>query len=530
METTYTPPEADSLEPPQSPTAGLIRGSSLLLFGRGLQLVLKMVVQIVIVRYLTKADYGALAYALSLVALGETVSTFGLDRAVTRFLPIYEERREYGKMLGTVLLVVSSIVSLGAAMIVVGIGLRAAFGAGALGGSEAFSLLVILIVLAPIRSLDNVMMGMFAVFSKPTAIFFRKYLLEPAIEILIVVLLVSRKAPVSFLAQGYVVGALVGVAVYTWMLFRMLSERGLFTRFRQARREVPVREVFAFTLPLLSSDLLYGVMGATDAVILNAFAAAGQGAIAVGAFRVVQPAAKLNQFVMLSFTMLFTPVAARLFARRDDEGLRHAYGQTAVWMAILGFPVFAVTFALAKPLTTTLFGEQYASSAIVLSLLSVGYYVSTISGFNGLTLKVVGKLRAIVAINLIGLVLNLALNLVLIKLYGVKGAAIGTMTTLLLHNLMKQFAVRMVTGVRLLDDGRRGLYATMAVGAALLLAVQLIADPPLIVGLGLGAVVSLVVLARGRHLLQMDETFPELMRFRLLRTVFGGARRSEGNP
>jgi O-antigen/teichoic acid export membrane protein len=529
METTITPPESEGLEQQAGgATAGLIRGSSLLLFGRGVQLVLKMVVQVIIVRYLAKADFGALAYALSLVALGESISTFGLDRAVTRFLPIYEEREEYGKMLGTVVLVISSIVGLGLALVVVGFGVRAAFGAGALGGSQAFSLLVILVALAPIRSLDNVMMGMFAVFSKPTAIFFRKYLLEPGIEILIVVLLVSQKAPVSFLAKGYVVGAIIGVVVYTWMLFKMLSERGLLARFRQARREIPVREVFGFTLPLLSSDLLYGVMGATDAIILNAFAAKGQGAIAVGAFRVVQPTARLNLFVMLSFTMLFTPVAARLFARQDHDGLRHAYGQSAVWMSILGFPVFAVTFALARPMTTALYGRQYASSALVLSLLSVGYYVSTVSGFNGLTLKVVGKLRAIVAINLVALVINLALNLVLIRFYGINGAAIGTTATLLLHNLMKQYAVGLVTGVRLFDERRRGLYLTMAGGVGILLAAQQIADPPFIVGLGLAGIISLVVLAQGRHLLQMDETFPELMRFRAVRAMFGGANGRAG--
>jgi O-antigen/teichoic acid export membrane protein len=520
VETTIESPETASAEPaPGGATAGLIRGSSLLLFGRGLALVAKMVVQIIVVRYLTKADYGTLAYALSLVALGETVSTLGLDRAVTRFLPIYEERGEYGKMLGTVVLVVTSIVTLGLAMIVVGFGVRAVFGAGALGGSQAFSLLVILVALAPIRSLDNVMMGMFAVFAKPTAIFFRKYLLEPGIEILIVVLLVTRNSPVSFLAKGYVVGAIIGLAVYTWMLVRMLKERGLLARFRQARREIPAREVFSFTVPLLTSDLLYGVMGATSAIILST---RPNGAVAVGAFQVVQPAAKLNQFVMLSFTMLFTPVAARMFARRDRAGMRHAYGQTAVWMAILGFPVFAVTFALARPLTTTMFDERYASSAVVLSLLSVGYYVSTVSGFNGLTLKVVGKLRAIVAINLLALVINLALNLILVPMYGIVGAAIGTSATMFVHNLMKQFAIRMVTGVRLFDRGRSSLYLTMAVGAGLLLAVQQIAEPPLIVGLGLAAAVSLVVLARGRHLLQMDETFPELMRFRWVRAIFGG--------
>jgi O-antigen/teichoic acid export membrane protein len=528
METTLETPEAGMPEAPQGgATAGLIRGSSLLLFGRAVQLVLKMVVQIIIVRYLTrnfgKSTYGSLAYALSLVTLGESICTFGLDRAVTRFLPIYEERGEHGKMLGTIVLVMTSIVGLGFALIVVVFGVRATFGAQALGGGQAFSLLVILVALAPIRSLDNAMMGLFAVFSKPTAIFFRKYLLEPAIEILVVVLLVSRKAPVSFLAKGYVVSALIGLLVYTWMLYRMLSERGLLTRFRQARREVPFREILSFTFPLLTSDLLYAVMGATDAIILSAFKGNGS----VGAFRVVQPAAKLNQFVMLSFTMLFTPVAARLFARRDRDGLRHAYGQTTVWMAILGFPIFIVTFALAKPLTTTLFGREWSSSAIVLSLLSVGYYVSTMSGFNGLTLKVVGKLRAIVAINILGLIINLALNLILIPIYGIKGAAIGTMTTLVLHNFMKQFAVRMVTGVRLFDEGRRGLFITMGAGVAILTAIQLIADPPLFVGLGIAGVISLVVLARGRHLLQMDDTFPELMRFKLVRAVFGGPRDRE---
>jgi O-antigen/teichoic acid export membrane protein len=305
--------------------------------------------------------------------------------------------------------------------------------------------------------------------------------------------------------------------VYTWMLLRMLSERGLIGRFRRFRMEVPAREVFSFTLPLLTSDLLYGVMGATDAILLSRY----RDEIAVGAFRVVQPAAKLNQFVMLSFTMLFTPVAARLFARRDRVGMRDAYGQTAVWMAILGFPLFAVTFSLARPITTTLFGERYASSAVVLALLSVGYFVSTVSGFNGLTLKVIGKLRAIVAINGVALIINLALNLILIPLYGVVGAAVGTTATLLIHNLMKQFAVKMVTGVKLFERGRRGLYATMAVGAGLLLAVQMVVEPPLLVGLLLAGILSLVVLARGRHLLQVDETFPELMRFRAVRAMFG---------
>lgn len=60
-----------------------IRGSSLLLVGQFLSKAINFAVQVLIVRYLTKSDYGAFGYALSIVALGESVATFGLDRAIT---------------------------------------------------------------------------------------------------------------------------------------------------------------------------------------------------------------------------------------------------------------------------------------------------------------------------------------------------------------------------------------------------------------------------------------------------------------
>ena len=509
-------PSSTTRKRPPDATTGLIRGSNLLLFGRGLSVAVGMVVQIIIVRYLSKEDFGAFAYALSLVSLAETISTFGLDRAVTRFLPIYEEHEEHAKMFGTLVLVLSSVLGLGLAMILAGAGAHAIFGDKIIGDHRAYTLLAILIVLGPVQALDNVAMGMFAVFSRPGAIFFRKHILEPALQLLVIILLVMRHSPVGFLATGYMLAGVAGMLVYAWMLYRMLSDRGAFKRFRTSGLSIPFREVFGFTLPLLSSDLLYGVMGTTDAILLEHF----RGTLSVGAFRVVQPAAKMNQFVMLSFTILFTPVAARYFARKDRDGLRRAYGQTVSWMAMLAFPIFLLTFSLARPVTTALFGGQYSSSAIIMSLLSLGYFVSTASGFNGLTLKVVGKLRAIVVINLFALVANVVLNLVLIKHFGATGAAIGTTASLLVHNALKQMAVRMVTGVKLFDDGRRGMFVTMTLTAAAVGVIDVLVKPPLMVGFALAIAGSLVVLAQGRHLLDVNDAFPELLRFRLIRAVF----------
>ena len=78
-----------------SSTSRQIRGSSLMLLGRSMSVVVNFVIQVLIVRYLGKAHYGAFAYAMSFVTVGQTLAVFGLDRALTRFVPIYHERRDY---------------------------------------------------------------------------------------------------------------------------------------------------------------------------------------------------------------------------------------------------------------------------------------------------------------------------------------------------------------------------------------------------------------------------------------------------
>ena len=167
-----------------------IRGSSLLLAGRFLTLASNLVVQVLIVRYLSKADFGAFAYALSLVSVGASIVTFGLDRSITRFVPIYDEQRDYPKLFGTVLLAVGTVLSLGLVTLVLVYGLEAFLDGSLIGDEQAVSILLILVLLVPINALDGLLMGMFAVFSKPRAIFFRRHVLTPALRLTIVLLLV----------------------------------------------------------------------------------------------------------------------------------------------------------------------------------------------------------------------------------------------------------------------------------------------------------------------------------------------------
>jgi O-antigen/teichoic acid export membrane protein len=511
--------DRSSAAPTRDPTHEQIRGSSLLFAGKFVTMGIHFAAQVLIVRYLSKGDYGAFAYALSFVTLGQAIATFGLDRAVTRFVPIFQERGEGDKALGALVLATSTAFALGLALVLVAVGFRGVVSETLVTNDSAVTLFLILIILAPIQALDSVFMGMFAVYSKPRAIFFRKYILEPGLRLIVVVALIGIGANVTFLAFGYVTAGIIGVVMYAAILVRLLRKEGFLSLKKLRSMRIPAGEVLVFTIPLLTSDLVYLVMNTSDAFLLGRY----RGVDAVGAFRVVQPAARLNQVVFTSFALLFTPLAARLFARTDHEGLDRLYWSTALWIAVLTFPVFVLTFSFAQPVTETLYGARYASSAGYLMLLSFAYYFNAAVGFNGLTLKVVGRLRYIVMINVGATAVNILMNLLLIPRFGALGAAIGTTVTLIVFNVCKQSGLLSGTGVRVLPHELRVFYGIAFSVPIVLLALQWLLSPPLPAGLMCVAIASFALARFARRHLLVDQSFPELMRFRLVRWMIGSA-------
>ncbi|HEX2105333.1 MAG TPA: flippase [Solirubrobacteraceae bacterium] len=485
-----------------------IRGSSLLFAGRLTSVVVNFATQVLIVRYLSKADFGVFAYGLALVSMGQSVAVLGLDKAVSRFLPIYDEQRAHDKLLGALLLVLATIVALGAAIVALVFGLYGLLGGPVAEGGTAVTVLFILILLAPVQALDDILMSTFAVFTKPRAIFFRKYVLAPGLRLTAILVVIAGQSDVRGLAVGYVAAGALGVTAYGAMLIRTLRAQGILGAVPVRSVRVPAREIYGFALPLLAVDLMFVIMNGSNVIMLGHFGDASD----VADYRVVQPAAHLNVLVMTSFTLLFTPMAARLFARDDREGIQELYWRTAVWIAVFSFPVFAATFALSHTLTVAMFGERYASSATILSLLSLGYYFSAALGFNGLTLRVYGLVRYSVVIAVLAAIANVALNLVLIPRYGALGAGVGTCATLVIHNLLKQIGLRKGTGISVLHRRHVRVYGVIVVAAASLLALREALDPGLVVSVVLVAATSLAVLALTRESLRVGDTFPELLR------------------
>lgn len=494
---------------------GHIRGSSLLLVGRVMALVSKLVAQVVLVRYLSVADYGIWAYGLSVVALLGGFAHLSLDRAVTRFAAIFHERGQHAHFFGVIVLVTATVLATGLLFV----GGMYAFEeqvAGVLRQSErSVALLLILVLLVPLEAFDTLLLAILASLGETRAIFVRRFVVAPGIQLGAVLLLAALGAPVAFLAWAYVAGGLFGVLLSSWMLLGILRDRGLLRALRDHGVCVPARELIQFSIPMMTSDWLAMMIESSGTLVLGYFYATEH----VALFRTVFPLAALNKIVTQSFATLYEPAVARLFAKGDAGGIAALYWQTQTWIGVLAFPIFALTFAAATPLTRLLYGEQYAAGGLLLSILAIGQYVHAVSGFNGVTIKAVGRVRLLVVINLAALAVNIVVTLLLVPPYGTVGAAVALAVTLVAHNVMKQVGLRRATGIAMPSRGVArplGVIALGAAGLAVLLLVSESRPVPLVLG-AVGA--SLLVLASAKRSLRVMEVFPELGRVRLLRPL-----------
>jgi PST family polysaccharide transporter len=139
-----------------------------------------------------------------------------------------------------------------------------------------------------------------------------------------------------------------------------------------------------------------------------------------------QAAAKLleaSQFVVRPLTLILLPVCAALSARQQWRQLRRLMHKMFAGMVVLGVAAWAFVALLALPIIRIVYTSSYDESAQLLRVLYLsvpGLYVATVAML--LASSTMREKRAVFIMGL-GVVLNVALNLIAIPRYGALGAA-----------------------------------------------------------------------------------------------------------
>jgi O-antigen/teichoic acid export membrane protein len=500
---------------PSASSKSFIRGSSLLLVGKVLSVLVNFLVQVLAVRYLAKSDYGAFAWALSMAAMGSSIVLLGLNRTVARFASIHHERGEYDRMFGTVAFALGTVSGVGLAVVALVLGLQGLI-AGQVESDLSVGLLLILIGLTPIDALDALFETLMAVFAGARSIFFRRYVLGPGLKLAAVLLVVSVQGSVQLLAATYLTAGFLGISLYALLFWQVLARKGLLDKLDLAHLVLQPRTLLAYSLPVLTTDILLALETPMVVFFLERY----RSTVEVAELRAVAPIAGLCVFVYQQWKILFKPHAARFFARGDEAGLGELYWRSAAWIAIVSFPVFALCLFLAEPVALFVCGRQYAGVGVLLAILATGKYFNAALGMNTFTLQVHARVWLIVAINALSAVLGLWLCLWLVPQHGALGGALATAAAIVIRNVMYQAGLIATTRAGVPPAPALRVYASILAAIALLGAVRWSTHSVFVLVPAVAAA-SLFLPWFNRRFLDVMDTFPELARVPLLRRYLG---------
>jgi O-antigen/teichoic acid export membrane protein len=498
-----------------------IRGSTLLLAGRAISLSVNFATQVLTVRYLSKLEYGALAYGLTLAALATNFNALSLDRTLSRFLPIYEERRDLRKLSGALVLAFGTIATLGLAIVVVAWSTRSLYSGRLVTDPLAVALLLILIVLAPLGALDRLLEQLLAVFAGARSIFFRRHILTPAVRFSTILAVILAHGSVYGVALAHLAAGILGVLLYGIFLRNILAKQGLLGSIRIRTASLPVREIYAYAFPLLTADVAVMLRLSLVVLFLGYFHASDT----VAEVRAVLPVAQLNEVVYTNFSFLFIPIASRLFAQNRNRQLAELYVQTSVWVTVMTFPIFAATFFLANPLAVLFFGQRYANSGPILAMLAFASYFGASVGFNVKTLRVYGNVRYAMIGDVIATLFAVVSGLLLIPRYGAIGGAIAFCASTIVHGLLNQYGLWLATGISPFVPASNRVNLAVVVATLGLLLLKQLWPPSLLLGIPVVALTSFLLVRLVRDSLRLKAMFPEIQRIPLARFLVERSRR-----
>ncbi|MBI4438061.1 flippase [Candidatus Uhrbacteria bacterium] len=297
------------------------------------------------------------------------------------------------------------------------------------------------------------------------------------------------------LIAALMAGSAINVAVAGSMVVRRLGARALVPTLRRTDAGALLRAAMPFALAALFVKLYSYV----DSILISKFLDTA----AVGMYALAYKFTYAFQFLPLAFTAALYPGMSAV-VERDVHALERIFLKGLWYMGILAVPIVLGLWAIA-PEAVRLAGPDYAPAAPVLSLLVFVLIPIFLDFPVGSLLNASGRQSTKTVIMGVTMVINIALNVILIPRMGILGAAEAALVCFVFMFVAGMFFVpRVLPGFRYRDTLR--LLFPIFFSGALMLGAVLVLKPLIgwILVIPLGAAVYVLSLLTTRALRLQD--------------------------
>jgi len=387
--------------------------------------------RMIIARYYGPSGYGLVYFGASVAGLLGVICTFGLPFALERFIPEFRVKKQLGKIKGAItgslkLVLFLSIVS-GALLFLFAPQISKIF----FGNYTLTNILRIFSVYIPFYSVSSIFVFSTRGFKTVKYDVYSLKFGQSFITLIFVLFFVVSGAGVWGAAMSYTI-AVISAATLS---FYFLEKRVFPILKTKIKSKNITRELLKFSAPLMLSRLMWTLVIYIDTIMIGYFLNANQ----VGIYQAAGPTSQLMMVTTASITALFLPVITDLFSRKKINDLKNVYVAVTKWIFYVNLPFLFIFLLFSRAILNVFFGSEFVSGFLVLSLLSSGYAMLSISDVSSHIINLLKKTKLHFYNNLVSVVLAIILNLLLIPTYGINGAAIATASTLFILSFLRIF-------------------------------------------------------------------------------------------
>jgi len=384
--------------------------------------------RIVLARFLGTDYYGLLNLGLAVFGIAAAIAAFGLGSGVIRYVSYYKGKGEEGKIKGTiysalkislpVALVFSILLYLGSDWLAIHV----------FHDPTLSSVLKIFSFAIPFAILAGNFISATIGFQDLRYKIYVSDITESAFRLIAIVILLS----LGFGLLGAAWGWCIAIMITPFLAFYFLEKRVFPILKTKTKPDRMGKELFSFSWPLLLAGFSGLVLEWTDTLMLGYFTTSSD----VGIYNAALPTARLVQTIPGIFAVIFMPVIAELFSRGRYEDIKNMYSIVTKWILSMVIPAFLLMVLFAPSVIRIIFGAEYTGGALALAILTSGYLFISLFGLTATILEAYGRTKVIMGCTFLTAAINVVLNLYLIPIYGITGAALATGSSFAMLSLL----------------------------------------------------------------------------------------------
>ena len=399
---------------------------------RIISIILEFVLVILLAQYMGASEYGLYAFAYSVLRICAIPAQAGLPTLIVREVSKYKLKAEWnyikGILISSNIIVIMMSISIFCIIAVIG------FVLGSHSITDNLLLYYYSFALLPFIALGNIRgamlrgLGMITIGQIPEAI------IRPSLLLFLACIMhnIFFKIDASTSMMLHVVSSLIAFclgAIFLWKYAprQLKHAKPLFQTKRLLIRAIPLSAIMGTTTFLNQMSI----------IIIGWFRSPAE----IGEFAV---AMQISMICLLPATIVNISIAtlvAELFTKNDFQNLQSILKASTIILCASTLLIVIIFYVFGGFIFSKILGDEFDSVKYITLILTSSYFVGSLSGASMIFLNMSGQEHSVLRSLMYTLVIAFMLNVALIPVFGIIGAAFAMGSGIIIQNVLLAYSI-----------------------------------------------------------------------------------------